>query len=92
MKIIGFLSPMALGVYIIHANPLIWNHFVKDFAVSYVQHDSIVFTILVIASALTIYLVCSLIDYIRIMLFQLIQVKRFSEFLDGKLSSLIDRF
>ena len=92
MKIIGLLSPMALGVYIIHANPLIWNHFVKDFAVSYVQYDSIAFIILVVASAMAIYLVCSLIDYIRIKFFQLAQAKRFGEFLDGKFSSLIDRF
>lgn len=92
MKIIGFFSPMALSVYIIHANPLIWNHFVKDFAARYVQYDSIVFIILIVVSALTIYLVCSLIDYIRIKIFQLARVKRFSEFLDCKLSSLIERF
>lgn len=92
VKIIGFFSPMALGVYIIHANPLIWSRFVKDFAVSYVQYGPIVFIILIAASALAIYLVCSLIDYIRIKIFQLAQVKRFSEFLNGKLSSLIERF
>ena len=91
-KIIGFFSPMALGVYTIHANPLIWNLFVKDFATNYVQYGSFVFIILIIVSALLIYLVCSLIDYIRIKFFQLARVKRFSEFLDGKLSSLIDRF
>lgn len=90
MKIIGFLSPMALGVYIIHANPLIWNHFVKGFAVSYFQYSSFVFVILIIVSALTIYLACSLIDYIRIKIFQLTRVKQFSEFLDGKLSNLIN--
>lgn len=92
MKIIGFFSPMALGVYTIHANPLIWNHFVKDFAANYVQYDSIVFFILIIVSALTIYHICSFIDYIRIKIFHLVQVKRLSEFLDGKFSSLIDRF
>lgn len=91
VKIIGFISPMALGVYIIHANPLIWNHFVKDFAVSYLQYGSFVFIAFIIVSALAIYLVCSLIDYIRIKIFQLARVKRFSEFLDGKLSSLIER-
>ncbi len=63
-KIAAFLAPSALSVYLIHVNPLVWNHIMLYFAVGHVPSGPIL-GIWVIGAAFGIYLVCTLIDLPR---------------------------
>lgn len=60
----SFLAPSALSVYLIHVNPLVWDHIMLYFAVGHVPSGPVL-GIWVIGAALGIYLVCTLIDLPR---------------------------
>ena len=90
--IIRHLSPMTLGIYIIHANPFVWPRFAQGLADYFVQYSPARFIIAILAAALVVYLACSAIEFFRIKLFQLVHVRQFSEHLERKFSALINRF
>lgn len=71
-RIIGTLSPAALGVYLIHVCPPVWNHLLSGAFSSLAHHSTPLLVLLVLAAALTIYLVCSAIELLRIRLFRLL--------------------
>lgn len=84
-KLIALFAPAAFGVYIIHVHPLIWEHFMKDrFAFIAAMHPFVMWlAILLCASA--VYLVCSLVDLLRIQLFKLLRIKKGCMALEQKL-------
>lgn len=87
-KIISILSPATLGVYIIHENPLIRNHLIVDAFSSLAQSNPFVLTAGVFISAIGIYAICSLIEIMRIKLFEILRVKVICQ----KFDSLMERF
>ena len=87
IRLISFLAPMALGVYIIHANPFVWNYYIKDFAVGFIQHNAIIFTLYTVISVVAIYVLCSGIDFIRIKFFHFLGISTLS----GKIEVFIYR-
>lgn len=91
LTVINFFSPMTLGVYIIHANPLVWKHLIKDISSTFVSLNAFFFFAAVLSLAITIYFICSIIDFVRIKLFQLFCVKRFIESIENKLMDIIGR-
>ena len=85
---IAVLSPAALGVYIIHVHPLVWNYVLRDcltFAAAYPVWRMLLW---VVALAFGIYLVCSLIDVVRIRLFQAVGVPALCRKLDGWIAGI----
>ena len=87
-KGIAVLSPAALGVYIIHVHPLVWNYVLRDcltFAAAYPVWRMLLW---VVALAFGIYLVCSLIDVVRIRLFQAVGVPVLCRKLDGWIAGI----
>ncbi len=82
------LSPAALGVYIIHVHPLVWNYVPRDcltFAAAYPVWRMLLW---VVALAFGIYLICSLIDVVRIRLFQAVGVPVLCRKLDGWIAGI----
>lgn len=73
-NIIKLFAPATLGVYIIHVNPLIWTTFIKDFAVPFQEDNIVIMFLKICGSVLVIYIVCSIIDIIRIRLFKVIKM------------------
>ena len=87
-KGIAVLSPAALGVYIIHVHPLVWNYVLRDcltFAAAYPVWRMLLW---VVALAFGIYLICSLIDVVRIRLFQAVGVPVLCRKLDGWIAGI----
>ena len=85
-KLISVLAPASLGVYIIHNCAPIWSYFIKDFSKGFVKYNFLVLPILVIASALAIYIICSIIDLARIYIFKKLKVYDFCVKLETKLT------
>ena len=74
-KIIRLFSPLAFSVYIIHAHPVIWEHLLKGAFKSwrYLPAWQVLWPVLL--AALLIYVVCSLIDFLRRLLFTKIGIQ-----------------
>lgn len=89
VKIIKWLAPASLGVYLIHVNKLIWEYAIKDFAKPFA--DGLFVLVLIPLSALTIYLICSIIELGRLKLFSLTGIRKMCVTLEAKLKEIIGR-
>ncbi len=85
-KLISFVSPAALGVYLIHVHPLVFNFLINNAFVSFVTKSPIVMIICVILASLAIFVLCTIIELLRIEIFKLIKVSKLSEFIARKIN------
>ena len=84
-KSIAFLAPAAFGVYIIHVHPLIWEYLMKNSFASIADLSPLALAGAVLLGALGIYLVCSLLDLLRITIFKSLGIKQCFAALEDKL-------
>ncbi|MBQ7374132.1 MAG: acyltransferase [Clostridia bacterium] len=85
--VIGYLSPMAFGVYVIHCHPFISSQIKNSFS----WIGTTIFPLSLFYSllfAFLIFSVCIIIDKLRIILFKLCKINYFSEFLAKQISKL----
>lgn len=73
-RIIAFLSPAAFGVYLIHVNPLFWEHVMKKAFVDFQNLSPAMLVVAVVAAAFGIYAGGTLIDVVRIRIFSAIKM------------------
>lgn len=86
-KLINYITPAALGVYLIHTHPLVFNKLMKDIAMPLVNHGTAAMIFGSVAMALAIFIICIVIDLLRIQLFRLIRVNALCKKLDGVFNS-----
>lgn len=79
IKIIAFLTPMVFSVYLIHDNKYVREFMVKDNLVFINDFSVVYMPIMVFGCAIGIFIVCSLIDRVRIILFQVMHIGNVSE-------------
>lgn len=85
-KLICFLSPAALGIYLIHVHPLVFKFLIKDAFVSFVTKSPIAMILCVILASLAIFVLCAIIELLRIQIFKLIKVSKLSEIIARKIN------
>ncbi len=90
--LIKTLAPASFGVYLIHTNPLIWESIIKNRFVGYAASSTPKLVLLVLVTAVAIYLACSLIDLLRIALFKLLRINKLSEIIEKNLSKILNRY
>ena len=73
-KLITVFSPAAFGVYLIHVCKPVWLDVFKGFSESFVKYNPVVMVLLVLASAVVIYFVCSVIELTRLYLFRALRI------------------
>ncbi len=81
--VISFFATSAFSVYLIHENPLIRTSLMSKIHGLIGNFSFVPFTLSIIGCALAIFLVCILIDKIRILIFKLVRI--------DKLSALIEK-
>lgn len=86
-KLINYITPAALGVYLIHTHPLVFNKLIKDIAMPLVNYGMAAIIFGSIAMALAIFIICIVIDLLRIQLFKLIRINALCKKLDGVFNS-----
>lgn len=91
IKIIKTLSPLTFGVYIIHTSEYMWNYVLKDAFKSYSDMRAIYMILAVVGTVIGIYLGCSLIDALRLALFKLLKVDKFTSSIESKIRGAIDK-
>ncbi len=75
-KAIGVISPCAFGVYIIHAHPLLWDRLITYRYAHYITYNPVVMVLLVFLTALAMFAVFSLVDFIRLKIFNALRIKQ----------------
>lgn len=73
-KVIKFVAPSTLFLYIIHANPLIWNRFVHNGFVFVTNKNIFMMAISIFLIALGGFLICLVFDKIRVVIFELLKI------------------
>ena len=91
-KIVAVFSPLSFGVYLIHTAPYVWTKVMKNRFVAFAEYNPFVMIILILVTAVGIFVLCSLIDYIRIKIFNLLKIKELSAKIEGIIEKYIDKF
>jgi hypothetical protein len=90
-KIIAFFAPIAFGVYLIHEEPLIRDNFINGRFKEYLQFNPVVMVLLVLATAFAIWFICSLIDRLRLKLFEVLKVKQLAGDIEDSLKNKFNK-
>lgn len=84
-KIIALFSAQSFGVYLIHDNNMIRKQLISGRLAHFASDGAIVMVVKVLLFALTIYIVCLLLDSVRHIVFQKLRIKAALERLEAKL-------
>ena len=86
LKVIQICSPAAFGIYLIHLHPLIWSKYIRGFSAHFLNSNPVIMVGKIFASALAIYVVCTVIELLRMKLFECLKVKKLVKALERKLA------
>lgn len=88
-RITAFLAPMTFGVYLIHDNGLIRNTLIKGSFAIYKTMPPMKMVCAILGTAIAIYLICSIIDWFRIKLFNLLKINEFCKNIEDKIRNVL---
>lgn len=89
-KLVAFFAPLTFSVYLIHLHPLFWVSLKNRFTF-FASFPKLLIIPATLGTALAIYLVCSLLDWLRAQLFRLCRVELFCAKGEEALRKLCDR-
>jgi len=85
VKVIACFSPAAFGVYLIHVQPIVWGHFMSS-AFLWIDNFTVwLLPVLVLGSALCLFVICLLVEKLRLILFKLLKINQFANSIEKKL-------
>lgn len=87
-NVVHWLSPAALGVYLIHVHPLVWKYVIKGVSDGFAEYMPICLALSVLGLALAIYVVCSAFELLRLKLFALLKVQNRLKVIDERLNGI----
>lgn len=90
-KLIGFIAPSTLGIYIIHVHTFFWDNFLKDAAVPFTKENAFIMGLLILAGAAGIFTFCFAVDLIRRGLFYLLRVKPLLQKLEQSVAEIFEK-
>lgn len=73
-KLVAFFAPMAFSVYIIHTHRLVWICLLTNRFSDYSSLNPLYMTVAVLLTAFVIWLACSVVDWFRIKIFELLRI------------------
>lgn len=87
--ILEIASKTSFGVYIIHGNMLIYDFVLKNRFAFLSTQKTILILIGIIVISVLIYIVCAVIDQIRIYLFKIFNINSVGEFCNKKIKKIL---
>lgn len=90
-KLVAFFAPVSFGVYLIHTHLIFFGQVLKGLFASFAQMAPWLLVLCVAGAAAAIYLGCSLLDWVRKLLFDLLHVKIGMVALENIFSKLQDK-
>lgn len=92
IKLISFITPTIFSVYIIHVHPLVFWRIINGAFTWLTQYNWLVSFLLIIAIALAIFMGCTALDYIRILLFKILKINMLCDKLGENITKLIKKW
>ena len=89
IKLIGFFSPLTFGVYLIHTHPVVFSIIEKRFAFLG-KYPLPVMLLGIMGITLGIFLVCALVDWLRLWVFRLLKLKKLLQKPEPALEGAVD--
>lgn len=90
-RVISIFAPFAFSVYLIHTAPFVWTIIMKNRFIAYATLNPFVMVFAVLSTAVGIFVLCSLIDYVRICIFKWLHIDKMSIKIEEKVVNLINR-
>ena len=90
-KLTDIFSPFAFSVYLIHTAPFVWSKVMKNRFLTFAEFNPIVMILVVFATAIGIFALCSLIDFVRVQLFKMFRIKELSFKIEGTVAKFIGK-
>jgi len=83
-KNVTFFSPLTYGIYLIHNHKLVRNYIIKNNYLWLIKKNNNSFLLIIkeIFESFKIFFFCSIIDYIRLLLFKLFKIKQICNILE----------
>ena len=88
-KGISFFAKAAFGVYLIHENPMLVERLIRNQFIGFAEFPVFLMFIGVLASAISIYLICTVIELLRIYLFKLLHIKKLVIFFENAIKKIM---
>ena len=89
---IRLLAPAALGVYLIHAHPFVFEHILKDAFGPIADKPAVIMVPCVFGATLLVFAVCAALELLRIRIFKLIRVEKLCEVIANQCNRLYYKF
>ena len=80
-KIISFFAPLTYGVYLIHNHVIVRNHIISRRYIWLLKYSSVKLILMQMRESFKIFLYCSSIDFIRLLIFKLFWIRQICIFI-----------
>ena len=90
-RFVQFVSPLTFGIYLIHTQPLVWVQILGKRFAAFADNRALVCIPQILLAATAIYLICAVIDAVRVQLFRLLRIRDLSDWLQDRLTALWTR-
>lgn len=90
---IKFFTPLCFGVYLIHDNMLVRKVFMSQFHVmiSNVSNNTLTTLVIIVGVTLAVFLICSIIDYLRLLIFKVLKIDTFCSFIGKTITKYLHK-
>ena len=90
ISIVRFFSPAAFGVYLIHSQTWIWRELMSDRFSWIANYKVYTLPFIVVGCAGGIFIICLLIEKLRLVLFEVLKINRLIQILERRLESVLN--
>ncbi len=91
-KILSFLAKNSFGVYLLHEHTFIRELFITDKFIFIGKYNPLFAILILFTTAIGIYIVGTIIEYIRQLIFRLIKISRLTEKMDEKIGNVYKKY
>lgn len=88
LMMIRIFAPISFIVYLIHDNNLIRNYFIKDSFSNISETTIILLIFIVIISAVFIFIICSILEYLRLLIFRILNINKIINYIEQKIINI----
>ena len=91
IKIISFFSPLTFGIYLIHNHTFVRKYMIKKYFLWILEYKSLNTVIIELICSLNVFIFCGFIDYIRLLIFKLLNIQKLFILLENKITIITDK-
>ena len=88
-KVIAWFAPATFGVYLIHCQKVVFNEYLKNSFTWVTKLNVVLIPITVLLAATIIFLVCTIIEKIRIVMFKIMRLENMSKYIYDQLEKIL---